>query len=69
MHNPKALADGLNSNHVEYYTFDTHVVVMEPGAEVPVEQVHAAPSEFVQTGQCPTCIEWRDFDPFEQAAQ
>ena len=33
-------ANGVNVDHVDYYTFDTHVMVMEPGAEVPIEQVH-----------------------------
>ncbi len=57
--------NGVNTDHVDYYTFDAHVMVMEPGAEVPIEQVHAAVVEFVRTGQRPTCVQWREFDPFK----
>lgn len=56
---------GLNTEHVEYYSVDTHVMPMAPGAEVSIEDVHAALREFARTEKRPTCIQWRAFDPFK----
>lgn len=51
-------ADGLNQEHIEYYTYDTHVMVLPPGAEIPIGTMCDALREYARTGQRPTCVEW-----------
>jgi immunity protein Imm1 of predicted polymorphic toxin system len=51
-------ADGTNTEHVDYFTAEGHVMVMSPGAELPVAQVQQALREFARTQQRPTCINW-----------
>lgn len=42
---------------MEYYTYDTHVMVMAAGAEVPLATARDALREYLRTGQRPTCVE------------
>ncbi|MEV4731844.1 Imm1 family immunity protein [Saccharopolyspora sp. NPDC049426] len=48
---------GRNADRVEYYTYDTHVMVMAAGAEVPLATARDALREYLRTGQRPTCVE------------
>ncbi|SFS41333.1 Imm1 family immunity protein [Saccharopolyspora flava] len=58
-------ASDLNADGVEYYTFDGHVRAVHPGAEVDVETVRRALREFLTTGEQPTSVAWREFDPYQ----
>jgi Immunity protein Imm1 len=51
--------NGLNADWAGYWTWFGHDTPMDPGSEVPIEQVYAALTEFVTTRQRPTCIAWR----------
>lgn len=59
------LPGGSNVDDVDYFsTFGQHFP-MDRGTEVPIEHVHAAVAEYARTGQRPTCVDWREFDPFK----
>ncbi|WP_207954901.1 Imm1 family immunity protein [Saccharopolyspora elongata] len=51
-------AEGTNTEHVDYFTVDGHLMVMSPGAEVPIARVQEALREFARTRQRPTCVTW-----------
>ncbi|PKW16718.1 Imm1 family immunity protein [Saccharopolyspora spinosa] len=51
-------ADGTNTEYVDYFTIDGHMMVMSPHAELPIARVHEALREFARTQQRPTCIDW-----------
>ncbi|MBQ0926740.1 Imm1 family immunity protein [Saccharopolyspora endophytica] len=51
-------ADGLNTEHVEYYFAGGHVCPMDPGAELPISRVYDLVREYVQTGERPAGVEW-----------
>ncbi|MGW5789129.1 Imm1 family immunity protein [Saccharopolyspora sp. NPDC003752] len=51
-------AEGTNTEHVDYFTMDGHLMVMSPGAEVPIARVQEALREFAHTRQRPTCVTW-----------
>ncbi|MBK1786041.1 Imm1 family immunity protein [Prauserella cavernicola] len=51
-------ADGLNTDHVPYFTWQGHDFEQDPGVETPVERVYQAVREYVTTGQRPTCVQW-----------
>ncbi|MBB5153507.1 hypothetical protein BJ970_001041 [Saccharopolyspora phatthalungensis] len=51
-------AHGTNHDHVDYFLAGAHLMVMPPGAELPIAQAHEAQREFVRTGQRPTCVDW-----------
>ncbi|MFD6794505.1 MULTISPECIES: Imm1 family immunity protein [Prauserella salsuginis group] len=53
-------ADGVNTEPIDYFTWDGHHHPQEAGAEAPVETMHRVVGEFVVTGQRPTCIQWAE---------
>lgn len=50
---------GLNTAHVDYFTWHGHHFPQDPGAEVPVEVAFTALREYIATGERPTCVNWR----------
>lgn len=58
-------AHGLNHEPADYSLADMHHTPMPPGSELPIAEVLTAVSEFIRTGQRPTCVQWREFDPFK----
>ncbi|MEB3371555.1 Imm1 family immunity protein [Saccharopolyspora mangrovi] len=51
-------ADGVNTEHVEYYFAGGYVCPMDPGAELPISRVYDLVGEYVQTGERPAGVEW-----------
>lgn len=56
-------ADGLNTDHVDYYVAGGHVCPMEPGAELPISRVYDLVREYCRTGVQPAGVQWREMDP------
>lgn len=57
---PATPVHGTNAEHVDYFTGGVHHYTFPPSAELPLEHVLAAVTEFVRTGQRPTCVEWNE---------
>lgn len=51
---------GTNTEWLTYYLAGFHDFAIPPHAEVPVETVYAAVTEFLSTWQPPTCVQWRE---------
>ncbi|HEX7660138.1 MAG TPA: Imm1 family immunity protein [Pseudonocardiaceae bacterium] len=54
---------GTSTHSVLYYLAGMYDSEMPPGAEVPVETVYRAATEFLTTHQRPTCVRWRQAPP------
>ncbi|MBM7770877.1 hypothetical protein JOD54_001081 [Actinokineospora baliensis] len=50
---------GTNDEWVEYFVAGLHSTNVRPHAELPVELVLAAVVEYLDTGERPTCVEWK----------
>ncbi len=53
--------NGVNSEYVDYFTWGGHHFTQRPGAEVPIELVCRAVTEYVDTQDRPTCVTWTRF--------
>jgi Immunity protein Imm1 len=52
-------AAGSNRHRVDYFVAGIHHADFPVGAEIPVERVLAAVTEFLDTGERPTCVQWQ----------
>ncbi|MDQ3404447.1 MAG: Imm1 family immunity protein [Actinomycetota bacterium] len=50
--------DGLNADWATYHLGGLHDTPIPPKGEVPIETVYRALTEFIETRDRPTCVEW-----------
>ncbi|MFI0469693.1 Imm1 family immunity protein [Saccharopolyspora sp. 5N102] len=61
-------SEGTNTEYVDYFTVDGHMMVMSPRAELPIERVQEALREFARSQQRPTCVDSASTAPSPRAS-
>ncbi|MDQ3576696.1 MAG: Imm1 family immunity protein [Actinomycetota bacterium] len=61
--------DGLNADWMTYHLGGLHDTPIPPKGEVPIETVYRALTEFIETRDRPTCVEWEVAAPVESMYQ